>query len=285
MLGGSQKELSTSKAISERDMSSSFRHSKDKSSSEDAMPGSQRLGPEPDARKPAVSSQDNKSLKAPRDLWDEAFVSLSQEDRNALQPPRSAGRASDIMSRQMEVEKVIELTEIKYKEYCRRGWHTKKGDVSKETNVRIKAKETMCSAMQFKTFVDASLKFDPSGYGTIVWGVLSGVLTLVQNDKDKVDAVFDSAAVVARYLPRYAIIEAHYRDRPTQEQTAFENQIMHVYAAILKYAACVQKELNRSVAGNISFNSLQFCQKAHVCRSHTRKLLDVRQTECQHLKT
>ena len=127
----------------------------------------------------------------------------------------------------------------------------------------------MCSAMYFKSIVDAGLKFDPSGYGTIVWGVLSGVLTLVQNDKEKVDAVFDSAAVIARFLPRYAIIEAHYRDEPTLEQTAFENQIEHVYAAILRFAACVQKELNRSVAGTFSFNSLQFHLEANVDRSYT----------------
>jgi Cdc6-like AAA superfamily ATPase len=80
--------------------------------------------------------------------------------------------------------------------------------------------------------------------------VLSGVLKLVQNDKEKVDAVFDSAAVMARFLPKYAIIEDHYRDRPTQEQKAFEDRIKEVYGAILMYSACVQKELNRSITGN-----------------------------------
>jgi hypothetical protein len=242
-------------------MSSLFRHRKDKSSSEEATPGFQRLGPEPDARTQAVPPRDNMppQVNEARDLWAKAFACLSQEDRSALLPAGSNGKLGDAMSLRMEVTKVKDLTEIKYKEYCRRGWHTKKGDISKETNVRIKAKEIMCSAMQFNSIVEAGLKFDPSGYGTIVWGVLSGVLKLVQNDKEKVDAVFDSAAVMARFLPRYVIIEAHYRDRPTLEQTAFENQIEHVYVAILSYAACVQKELNRSVAGNFSSNSLQFC--------------------------
>lgn len=113
----------------------------------------------------------------------------------------------------------------------------------------------MCSALQFRDIVDAGLKFDASGYGTIVWGVLSGMLTLVRNDKEKADAVFDSAAVMSRFLPKYAIVEDHYRDTPTQEQIVFEDQIEQVYVAILKYAVCVQKELNQSVAGNVSSSS------------------------------
>lgn len=113
----------------------------------------------------------------------------------------------------------------------------------------------ICAALQFDDIVKAGLKFDPSGYGMIVWGVLSGVLTLVQNDKNRADAVFESAAVLARFLPKYAIIEDHYRDRQTQEQKAFEDRIRNVYASILKYAACVQKQLDLSIAGT-AFPSL-----------------------------
>jgi hypothetical protein len=219
------------------------------------------LGPEPAARLPAanqaVPPQGNNppQKKVVRDLWSEAFASLSQEDREVLRPAGRDGKPGDAISQRVAVEKVLELTEVKYEEYCRRDWHTKKGDTTEETNARIKAKEIMCSALRFKDIVDAGLKFDPSGCGTIVWGVLSGVLTLLQNDKKKVDAVFDSTAVMARFLPKYAIMEDHYRDRPTQEQNAYEDQIEQVYVAILKYAACVQKELNRSVAGNISSSS------------------------------
>lgn len=246
-------------------MSSFFRHKKDKGSKSpvegEHASGVQRLGPEPADRPPAahqaVPLQGNNApqKKVARDLWNEAFASLPQEDREFLRPAGRDGKLGDAISQRDAVEKVMALTEVKYEDYCRRGWHTKKGDTTKETNVRIKAKEIICSALQFKDIVDAGLKFDPTGYGTIVWGVMSGVLTLVQNDKEKVDAVFDSAAVMARFLPKYAIIEDHYRDWPTQQQNSFEDQIEQVYVAILKYAACVQKELNRSVAGNISSSS------------------------------
>ncbi|KAL2285764.1 hypothetical protein FJTKL_07491 [Diaporthe vaccinii] len=109
----------------------------------------------------------------------------------------------------------------------------------------------MCAALKFDSIVKAGLKFDPSGYGTTVWGVLSGVLTLVQNDKDRADAVFDSVEVLATFLPKYAIIEDHYLDRKTQHRNRFEDQIKNVYISILKYAARVQKELNRSLAGRV----------------------------------
>lgn len=167
-----------------------------------------------------------------------------------LRPADGYRTDGDETSQLAAVEKIRELTEFKYKEYCKRGWHTKKGEASMDTNVKIRAQEIMCAALRFGDIVQAGLKFDPSGYGTTVWGVVSGVLTLVENDKERADAVFNSAAVLARFLPKYAIIEHHYRDRQTQEQTALEDQIREVYSSILKYAACVKKQLNMSLAGN-----------------------------------
>lgn len=57
------------------------------------------------------------------------------------------------------VEKVMEL---KYGSYCLRGWHIRKVDRTKEMNVQVRAKEMLCSAPQFKSMVDAGLKFDTS---------------------------------------------------------------------------------------------------------------------------
>ena len=232
-------------------MNSLFRHKKDKGSNS----GAQSVDPKPTASPPAanqaVPSQGNSlsHTAVARNLWKEAFESLSEEDRELLPLAGRDGEPSDEIPQQIVAE-VMGLTESKYKEYCHRGWHTKKGDITKETNVQIKVQEIICSALQFRDLVDAGLKFDPSGYGTIVWSVVSGALTLVQNYKEEADAVFDSAAVMARFLPKYAIIEDHYRDRPTQEQKVFEDQIEQVYVTVFKYAACVKKELDRSVAGN-----------------------------------
>ena len=52
--------------------------------------------------------------------------------------------------------------ELKYGSYCLRGWHIRKVDRTKEMNVQVRAKEMLCSAPQFKSMVDAGLKFDTS---------------------------------------------------------------------------------------------------------------------------
>ena len=159
-------------------MPSFFRHKKDndpKSPAEGNHASEvQMLGPVPVARPPTVNQVDPPQGNNPpqekvaRGLWSEAFASLSQKDCEVLRPAGRDGEPGDAMSKRVAVEKVMELTEAKYEEYCRRGWHMKKGNTAKETNVRIKAKEIMCSVLQFKVIVDAGLKFDPSGYGTLV---------------------------------------------------------------------------------------------------------------------
>ena len=189
------------------------------------------------------------SLKAPRDLWKQAFDSLSQKDRDALRAPDANVSQGDASSKIAAIEEVIGVTKRKYEEYCQRGWHTKKGDTTRETNVRIRTKEILCSALEFKQIVDQGLKFDPSGYGTIVWAAVSGALTLMQNDKDKMEAIYDSAAVMTAILPKYAIIESQYRDQPAQEQAAFEDRILDLYAALLRYAAHIKVKENHASAG------------------------------------
>lgn len=214
---------------------------------------SQPLKPSPI---PAPQGHDASQRKMARDLWSQAFESLPQSDREILCPDEEEGTPGDKASQLAAVGKIRELTVTRYEEYTRRGWQSKKSDKSRETNAKTEVRKIMCAALQFDDIVTAGLKLDPTGYGTIVWGVLSGVLTLVQNDKDRADAVFHSAAVLAGYLPKYAIIEDHYRDRQTQEQDAFEDQIRDVYTSILKYAVCVQQQLNLSLPGNPSPSSL-----------------------------
>lgn len=199
-------------------------------------------------------------LKAPRDLWKEAFDVLSQKDRDALRAPDANVSQGDASSKIAAIEEVIGVTERKYEEYCQRGWYTKKGDTTRETNMRIRTKEILCSALEFKHIVDQGLKFDPSGYGTIVWAAVSGALTLMQNDKDKMEAIYDSAAVMTAILPKYAIIESQYRDQPTQEQAAFENRILDLYADLLRYAAHIKAKENHSSAGKFWTLDIEYPQ-------------------------
>lgn len=194
-----------------------------------------------------------------RNLWAEAFDKLPEDQRDVLQPRGKDSKREPTGSTEAVVETVIGYTEKEYKDYCSRGWHTKKGDKTRETNVRLQAKDVLCSALQFKDLIDAGLKFDPTGYGTIVWGVVGGALQLLQNDKDRVEAVFDSAAVMARLLPKYAVVEAHYRDWKTDRQNDFEDRIVDVYGAILQYAGEAKKGLGISKAGKRYRMLLKLC--------------------------
>lgn len=210
-----------------------------------------------------------------RDLWKEAFDSLDKDQCDTLQDGASMGTQDAICT----VDTVIDLTEREYKDYCTRGWHIKKGDKTKETNVRIRAKEILCSALQFKDIIDRGLKFDPSGYGTIVWGVVSGGLQLLQNDTDRAEAIFDSAAEMAKILPKYAVVEAQYRDWPLQEQAAFEGRIVAVYSALLLYAAEVKKGLDKSFAGTNPWPRICVISQLTLGRQASCQLLEHREPD------
>jgi hypothetical protein len=196
-----------------------------------------------------ANKNDGPQLAAPtkqrRDLWKEAFTSLSKDQQDALQDEADKSRMDSIKT----VNSVIELTEKEYKDYCARGWHTKQGDTTPETNVRIQARTILCSALQYKDVIEQGLKFDPTGYGTIVWTVVSGGLQLLQNNADRTDAVFGSAGTMSQMLSKYAIVEAQYRDWQLQEQVAFEDRLIEVYTALLRYAVDAKLELDKSLAG------------------------------------
>lgn len=210
-----------------------------------------------------------------RDLWKEAFDSLDKDQCGTLQDGASRGTQNAIRT----VDTVIDLTEKVYKDYCTRGWHIKRGDKTKETNVRIRAKEILCSALQFKDIIDHGLKFDPSGYGTIVWGVVSGGLQLLQNDTDRVEAIFDSAAEMAEILPKYAVVEAQYRDWPLQEQAAFEARIVAVYSALLLYAAEAKKGLDKSISGTNPWPRIRIISQLTLGRQASCQLLEHRESD------
>ena len=58
---------------------------------------------------------------------------------------------------------------------------------------------------------------------------------MVQNDKDRMDAIFDASEFLAQVLARYASIEANCRDTQIPDLEDFEDGIVAVYAAVLKY--------------------------------------------------
>lgn len=216
--------------------------------SSDHLTRSRSASPSPSTSPIIDSIQTVPAVSQPRDLWKVAFDSLDKCQRESLQNGASMN-ARDVNH---TIDSVIKLTESEYKNYCIRGWHIEKGDKTKGTIMRIWAKEILCSAIRFKDIVDQGLKFDPSGYGTIVWAIVLGGLQLIQNDMDRVEAIFNSAAAMTRILTKYAVVEVQYRDWPIQEQTAFEDRVIAVYSALLLYVAEAKKGLDKSMTGTDS---------------------------------
>lgn len=65
-------------------------------------------------------------------------------------------------------------------------------------------------------------------------------LQFVQNDQDRLSAVFDASAFLAGILHRYANIEAHYHDQDIPDVVELEDRLRSSYEAILNYVAMVE---------------------------------------------
>ena len=131
-------------------------------------------------QQPAETSIQNatSAISITRDLWRAAFETLPEEQMSALvSPPESQSSRS---SPTCLVDEVISLTRDKCAQYEAGGWHLKRTK-GEDFNVRDKAKSLICSALILKDLVDAGLKFDASGYGALVWSVVSFGLQVCEN--------------------------------------------------------------------------------------------------------
>ncbi|KAF2875677.1 hypothetical protein BDV95DRAFT_280061 [Massariosphaeria phaeospora] len=157
-----------------------------------------------------ISNPGTLSLKNPReDLWQVAFGSsdLTDDQRSTLISP--SGSTTDLTSPPSLVDEIISLTRKRCTEYEQSGWHLQTESGGKEIRVSAKAKRILCSVLGYKALVDAGVKFDATGYGATAWSIISLGLQLVQNDQDRTNEVFDSAAYLADLLARFASLEAN----------------------------------------------------------------------------
>jgi hypothetical protein len=118
------------------------------------------------------SETDNYDAK---DHWQKAFDELSESDQNTLATllpamitePQDAGRA-----RTREVlDQVVKAAETQYKENPRK-------DDSRETAHKI-----LNCVLSFQSVVDNAVKFDPTGYASSAWAIVSLGLTVWSSHK------------------------------------------------------------------------------------------------------
>jgi len=96
------------------------------------------------------------------------------------------------------------------------------------------------------------MAFDPTGYGTLGWAVLSFGLHIVIQEKTIRDLVFQSSEYLSNLIARYASYEALYlgsvQGHRTPALIRFEESVIVVYERVLLYLCEVKKNLKENYA-------------------------------------
>ncbi|OJJ65575.1 hypothetical protein ASPBRDRAFT_100228, partial [Aspergillus brasiliensis CBS 101740] len=201
-------------------------------------PGTSNMTADPDAKSGPVNPKNN--IFQPSDykmkgFWQMAYDELTESDPNSVATlfpltgtkPQEVG---DARTREI-LDEVVMATEAQYRE---------KGG---KDGIRARAHKILNSVLSFQDIVSNIAKFDPTGYASSAWAIVSLGLTMAKNHADRKDALFDSSGYLADLLIRCAFIEEHfYGDRdPNIVNVEKERSIVRMYVAILRYTAEVRR--------------------------------------------
>ncbi|KAK7725588.1 hypothetical protein SLS63_008043 [Diaporthe eres] len=188
----------------------------------------------------------------PRDFWKEAWDSDELGDtRRALLRGRSgvskpkdqkADKKADQKPSHENAVKLVELV-IKHTEDKMVSYKARWGSDGNETTLG-KARSILSSALTVKGVLDATVQFDPTGYCSAAWAVVSFSLTLALHDKELTELTFEACAYLTEQMDLYSRIEAHYHARKMERAEPLAQALVRVYTAILVYAAEVQESTN-----------------------------------------
>ncbi|KAL8371492.1 hypothetical protein RB595_001334 [Gaeumannomyces hyphopodioides] len=193
------------------------------------------------------------STKQYRDLWNEAVAQLDDDDRRELKIQlNSEGKIDPPVV--LVIETIVGQVEAACEKYKNGGWTIRHGDGRLILDVQKSARTILRGALRSKAIVDGGVKFDPTGYSSIAWAIISFGLQCVQNDQDRLEDVFDAAALLADKLHQYANIEANYRLRDVPDVCYLEDKLCSSYKAILEYSSGVQRERRRGFTGRVWYS-------------------------------
>ncbi|KAJ4415336.1 hypothetical protein N0V82_007386 [Gnomoniopsis sp. IMI 355080] len=192
------------------------------------------------------STEGDEASRSLPNFWEKAWISdkVGDNRRSVLQqslvkPAGSAKRSVPVAprssSQKAAVDGVIKNTQERMASYTAR-WGSADGNTTLGMGRSI-----LLSAQTVKTLLDSVVQFDPTGYSSAAWTVISFSLTLVKNDQDLMELTFKSCDYLADLMARYARIEAYYRESQEKRDKALERALVSVYVSILVYAAEVQE--------------------------------------------
>ncbi|OJI81247.1 hypothetical protein ASPTUDRAFT_58544 [Aspergillus tubingensis CBS 134.48] len=168
-----------------------------------------------------------------RNLWQEAYKSLDEKQRQNINPVEVHKQSSDnhdvdANPARKTLDDVIQTVKAQYEIRM-----SKRGD----TQLRDAASKILTATLSCKDIISAIVAFDPTGHASSAWTVVSLGLTMTQNYRDQQMTWFKSSAILTDILARYAFVEKLYRDERSELNEKIEDAIVKVYIAILKYAA------------------------------------------------
>ncbi|RAK96066.1 uncharacterized protein BO80DRAFT_468932 [Aspergillus ibericus CBS 121593] len=178
-----------------------------------------------------------------KDLWKEAFNKLDPESRRWL----STG---DPLSTTDAIDQVIKETKEKYTEYKNKELAIRKRDGG-QMKVREIAGNMLTWALRAQDAVKAVVAFDPSGHASSAWTVVSLGLTMINNDIERRDAIFQASEYLAGKLAYFSIMDTEYRYQGIKDFKGLEDALVGAYTAILEYSAEVKKRYHESTAARI----------------------------------
>ncbi|BCS01057.1 uncharacterized protein AKAW2_51398A [Aspergillus luchuensis] len=168
-----------------------------------------------------------------RNLWQEAYKSLDEKQRQNINPVEVHKQSSDnhdvdANPVRKALDDVIQTVKAQYEMRM-----SKRGD----SQLRDAASKILTATLSCKDIISAIVAFDPTGHASSAWTVVSLGLTMTQNYRDQQMAWFQSSAILTDILARYAFVEKLYRDERSEMNEKIEDAIVRVYLAVLKYAA------------------------------------------------
>ncbi|OQE19034.1 hypothetical protein PENSTE_c016G01255 [Penicillium steckii] len=191
----------------------------------------------------ATSTRDSNTPSSERNLWEVAGERLEEKRRIALDLDNASPVAESI-------DDVIKTTEEKYREYQEGGLKIRKRGGG-QINIRDSATNIISYTLQAKDLVKALTSFDSTGYASSAWSVVSIGLTLIQNDIERRDDIFEASEYLADRLAYYAIFENTYRKKEVESDQGLEDALVELYIAVLEYAAEVKKAVQESAAARV----------------------------------
>ncbi|KAL4890468.1 hypothetical protein BDV59DRAFT_94919 [Aspergillus ambiguus] len=179
-------------------------------------------------------------------LWQIAFDKLGDDGKHWL----SIGAPS---STEDAILQVIAETEQKYKEYQEGGLKIRHRD-GRVFNLRDSTLNILESVSKARDLVKSATSFDPTGYASKAWGVVSIGLMMVTNDIERRDAAFEAAEFLAGELAFFSLIDGD-RFKGAKANQELEDGLVTAYRAILQYTVEVRKKYHENAAARV-FNSL-----------------------------